>query len=477
MHPTAEPLAPREPPSRRGPGRCGVVCVGARVWPLMALAMRSVVWCSGPTSIVEPHGTAPLPLPAQSARQSGQAQTSTQDTGSHIFSQDLSLLLALAVALRCGKLSTGWRAQYGAEQVWMGGAGTSAGAWKAVGAGPCVQATGPAEPMAPQARLLAGRLRSELGPHPAPAPQKATCVELGLDSTLAEFCAREGASAWGLALRRAQATGRRVSGALVAECVAALAPAASSGDSAHGVSGAAASAGEVGEGSAAVACVEAGDGGSDSSETGGADDAAVADSIKGRPIFMSSRSCEWYTPAHVLERVRQLFGPGGIDLDPASSGAANERVGARAYIDAEADGLAEGVCWGGNVFINPPFGVREGRSLQGLFFERCVREFRAGCITQAVLVLKASVGYGWFREVFQFPVCFVWERLSFVRPQPPAAAAAAAGGAELPRWGAGVRNPHGSVVVYMGPSVAKFVQLFGDLGCVPGANAWAHHQN
>ncbi|PNH04738.1 hypothetical protein TSOC_009051 [Tetrabaena socialis] len=46
-------------------------------------------------------------------------------------------------------------------------------------------------------------------------------------------------------------------------------------------------------------------------------------------------------------------------------------------------------------------------------------------------------------------------------------------GAEL-RWGAHAHNPHSSVAAYLGPHVARFVEVFGAVGDVPGANAWAY---
>ena len=121
------------------------------------------------------------------------------------------------------------------------------------------------------------------------------------------------------------------------------------------------------------------------------------------------------------------------------------------------------------MFVNPPFGVSGGQSLQGLFFERCAREFSSGRIKQAVLLLKAGVGYQWFRSVMRWPVCFLWERLAFVQRQEDAAGEAG----EL-QWGVRVQNPHGSIVLYMGPDAQRFVDLFSTVGSSPGAIAWAH---
>ncbi|PNH07498.1 hypothetical protein TSOC_006048 [Tetrabaena socialis] len=56
------------------------------------------------------------------------------------------------------------------------------------------------------------------------------------------------------------------------------------------------------------------------------------------------------------------------------------------------------------------------RSTQSLLFGRCVEEYEAGLVKQAVVLLKAAVGYKWFRSIMRWPVWFLWERLAFVRP-------------------------------------------------------------
>ena len=179
---------------------------------------------------------------------------------------------------------------------------------------------------------------------------------------------------------------------------------------------------------------------------------------------------EWYTPVVTLGLVREVFAPGGIDIDPCSTAEANTRVRAVLFYDAASDSLNKRNAWWGNVFLNPPFGTRDGQSMQGMFFKRCVSEYRLGRVAQAILLLKAGFGYKWFRSVLAWPVCFLHERLAFVQPVKCAA------DSEEPvslRWGARVQNPHGSVVVYMGPSVDTFANVFACVGSVPGFNSWA----
>lgn len=262
--------------------------------------------------------------------------------------------------------------------------------------------------------------------------------------------------AWSLALSRASEAGdRHASGALVAKCVAEVQGSAGSDRPAAPEDHSARSGGVEAVADAADATVETS---SSDGDEGSAGDAAMR-------VFKLSGSCEWYTPSHVLELVRELFAPGVIDLDPCSSAEANTRVGATAYYDAAADGLSEDNAWEGNVFVNPPFGKIRGRSMQGAFFKRCAREYEAGSVKQAVLLLRAGVGYGWFADVMRYPFCFVTRRLAFVRQAQTAG--------EL-QWESQVQNPAGSVVVYMGPNAAQFAELFSRIGSVPGMNAWAH---
>ena len=264
--------------------------------------------------------------------------------------------------------------------------------------------------------------------------------------------------AWDLAVRRGAEGSVRVTGRLVAECLAELTATGAAGDE---------STEEEDAALAVVAAEAAGDAaeGSDGGRVVAVGDVGV--SVQ-RPVFLQSNSAEWYTPTHILDLVREVFSPGVIDLDPCTTAAANSRVRATRTYDAHADGLADESEWAGSVFVNPPFGLRGGHSMQGLFFDRCVREFYKGSIKQAILLLKVGVGYRWFQTVLQWPVCVLHERLSFVQPVTRQANATG----EL-CWGARVQNPHGSIVVYMGPSVAKFARVFGRVGSVPGLNAWA----
>jgi hypothetical protein len=65
-------------------------------------------------------------------------------------------------------------------------------------------------------------------------------------------------------------------------------------------------------------------------------------------LIHSSESAEWFTPPRYIQAVREVLG--GIDLDPASSRAANRIVGAARYFTAADNGY--GREWHSRIFLN-----------------------------------------------------------------------------------------------------------------------------
>jgi hypothetical protein len=199
---------------------------------------------------------------------------------------------------------------------------------------------------------------------------------------------------------------------------------------------------------------------------------ALRSAQQARGYLTSSRCCEWYSPQPIVQFVHDLFSPGGIDLDPCSSPAANLIVKARTIYTAEVDGLDEANKWSGSVFLNAPYGMRGADSMQGTFVRRCIREFRSGNVTRAVMLVKAAVGYAWFDALYDFPMCWLSARLAYVHvPEAPTAC-----DANAPGWGKRCA-PHGSVLVFLGPphESERFAQLAQSLGRVPTVNAWPRH--
>jgi hypothetical protein len=170
----------------------------------------------------------------------------------------------------------------------------------------------------------------------------------------------------------------------------------------------------------------------------------------------------------IIELVHALFAPGVINLDPCSNAAANARVHAALYFTKEMDGLDRRNKWAGNIFLNPPYGLDgKGKSIQGLFVQRCIDEDESGNITQAVLLLKGSLGLPWLSPI-EHPHCLLRERLAYVK------GSAHLGGAALPE--AGTTAPHGSILAFMGPpeQARRFAHLASAYAHVPGLTAWAY---
>src|SRR4051812_17263875 len=101
-------------------------------------------------------------------------------------------------------------------------------------------------------------------------------------------------------------------------------------------------------------------------------------------VVPQGKSNEWYTKACYLDAARKVMGD--IDLDPASCELANKTVKAKRYYTKKEDGLKQ--AWHGRVWCNPPFRRREdgyGSSIE-LFTRKLVDEYKAGNVTQAILL-------------------------------------------------------------------------------------------
>lgn len=159
-------------------------------------------------------------------------------------------------------------------------------------------------------------------------------------------------------------------------------------------------------------------------------------------INQTSGKVEYYTPAEIVEAARRVMG--SIDLDPASSPAANARVRATRIFTAADDGLSRP--WGGKVWMNHPFGRKTNRP----WIDKLVGEYRSGRVSQACCITFASTSEAWFQPLLDFPICFLSPRVNYLLPN----------GETLE----GVTK--GSCVAYLGDQLDRFVAVFRPLGRV-----------
>ena len=134
-----------------------------------------------------------------------------------------------------------------------------------------------------------------------------------------------------------------------------------------------------------------------------------------------SGNVEWTTPPHILAAARRVMG--AIDLDPASSEAAQAVVQAERYYTAHEDGLKR--AWAGRVWLNPPYTP----GLVQAFLARLVDHVRAGKVAQAVVLTNNSTDTAWWQEAAShaLAVCLLAGRLRFLTPSGQPAGAAIQG--------------------------------------------------
>jgi ParB family chromosome partitioning protein len=159
----------------------------------------------------------------------------------------------------------------------------------------------------------------------------------------------------------------------------------------------------------------------------------------------SSESPEWYTPERYVDAAREVLG--SIDLDPASSAAANEVVRAKQFYSATDDGLAQP--WYGRVFLNPPYGTSAPKG-SATFVPKLVTEYQSGRTTAAVLLTSAhGTDTEWFSLLWDYTLCFTDHRLAFWNED-----------------GDSAGPTFGSAFTYLGPDRDAFAHVFGAFGAI-----------
>ena len=161
------------------------------------------------------------------------------------------------------------------------------------------------------------------------------------------------------------------------------------------------------------------------------------------PHHRDSGNQEWYTPALIVEAARLVMGT--IDLDPASSPEANRTVRAARIYTANDDGLSHP--WAGRVWLNHPYGRAAGHNDRWIAY--LIAEYQAGRVSQAVAITWASTDTAWFARLMDYPICYTYGRPKFTQPARMMAGAPAK-----------TAPPKGAAITYLGPQIARFVEVF-----------------
>ncbi len=162
-------------------------------------------------------------------------------------------------------------------------------------------------------------------------------------------------------------------------------------------------------------------------------------------LFYESKTVEWWTPRKYIDLAVAVMG--GIDLDPASCAGANKIINATAFYDTE----GELKPWRGRVWLNPPYGKQTK-----LFVNRLLHEYELGNVSDAIVLLNMiTMDRGWFKPLWQFPVCFHYGRVKFTSPDVISGKIKSVS-----------TPPTGSAFIYLGPNEQSFTEVFASIGAV-----------
>ena len=167
----------------------------------------------------------------------------------------------------------------------------------------------------------------------------------------------------------------------------------------------------------------------------------------GAHVSHNTGDTEWFSPKEIVESARAVMG--GIDLDPASTAAANTVIRAARYLTAEQDGLAQ--MWTGRVWMNPPY----KQPLIEQFCTKLAGHVHDGDVSAAVVLVNNATETAWFQVLAcaASAMCCPKGRVKFWHSDTDK----------------GSTPLQGQAVVYLGSDVARFEEVFQVFGSV-----WVH---
>lgn len=187
-------------------------------------------------------------------------------------------------------------------------------------------------------------------------------------------------------------------------------------------------------------------------------------------INQTSGKTEYYTPPEIIEAARLAMG--SIDLDPASSEAANKIVKATRFYTKEDDALSGNCPWEcSSMWMNHPFHagwiacddscerktckkrgfhIYENIPSNSDWITKLVHKYTCKIVNVACCITFASTSEEWFRPLLSFPQCYLWPRTNYLTPE----------GKPLK----GITK--GSVVTYLGKDLSAFRTAFAGMGTV-----------
>jgi ParB family chromosome partitioning protein len=134
-----------------------------------------------------------------------------------------------------------------------------------------------------------------------------------------------------------------------------------------------------------------------------------------------SKHDSWETPDYIIDMARSVLG--AIDLDPASSFQANQRVGATKFIGLPNDSLE--MAWAidkpVSIYLNPPGGKAGNKSKTGLFWKKLIDLRDTGKLKHAIFMSFSIEALQHTQllpvdSLCYFPLCIPRRRLVFIDP-------------------------------------------------------------